>query len=64
MKGKQAKASPKSETKKTLPTKPNIGYEYSRKEVMCISGKGGPGSTVAMKIADLGGRKKANANTQ
>ena len=56
---KKANATPKSGVKATWPRKPCIGWEYTRKQVMCRSGKGGSGSTLAMKFADYGGKHKA-----
>ena len=39
--------------------KPIIGFEKSRKQVMCRSGKCGAGSTYAIKFAGNGGEKVA-----
>jgi len=44
--------------------KPIIGFEKSRKQVMCRSGKCGPGSCYAIKFAGNGGEKGAWAKAQ
>ena len=51
-----ANATPKSGVKAKWSHEPCIGFENTRKQVMCKSGKGGPGSTLAMKFADYGGK--------
>ena len=56
---KAAKTTPQSVAKAKWPRKPCIGFEHTRKQVMCRSGKGGHGSTLAMKFADYGGKQKA-----
>ena len=56
---KAAKTTPQSVAKAKWPRKPCIGFEHTRKQVMCKSGKGGPRSTLAMKFADYGGKQKA-----
>ena len=56
---KAARQTPKSGVKAKWPRKPCIGFEHTRKLVMCRSGKGGPGSTLATKFADYGGNQKA-----
>ena len=58
-KAKAAKTTPQSVAKEKWQRKPCIGFEHTRKQVMCKSGKGGPGSTLAMKFADYGGKQKA-----
>ena len=56
---KAAKTTPQSVAKAQWPRKPCIGFEHTRKQVMCRSDKGGSGSTLAMKFADYGGKQKA-----
>ena len=58
-KAKAARTTPQSVAKEKWLRKPCIGFEHTREQVMCRSGKGGPGSTLAMKFADYGGKKKA-----
>ena len=52
----EQKKGPKSPT---WPNKPRIGWERSRRQVMCRSGKTGPGTTMAITFDDAGGAKKA-----
>ena len=58
-KAKATRTTPQSVAKEKWLPKPCIGFEHTRKQVMCRSGKGGPGSTLAMKFADYGGKQKA-----
>ena len=50
-----------TKTKKSLewPKKPLITWENSREQVMCRTGKGGPGSSLAIRFKEAGGAKKA-----
>ncbi len=41
------------------PSKPSIGWEVSRKQCMCRSGKGGTGSSKRILFEEAGGPKKA-----
>ena len=43
---------------------PVIAWERSRNQVMCRTGKTGPGGTLAFKFADHGGEKRARAKAE
>ena len=58
---KPAKRVPKSAE---WPTPPSIGWEKSRFQVMCRSGKGGPGSSHAILFEGNGGPKGARAKAE
>ena len=39
--------------------KPSIGWENSRRQCMCRTGKGGPGSSTRILLKEAGGPKNA-----
>ena len=55
---------PKAVVKATWPRCPTIGWETSRSQVMCRTGRGGPGSSYKITFAEAGSAKKAWRATQ
>jgi hypothetical protein len=50
---------PKAVVKATWPRRPTIGWETSRSQVMCRTGRGGLGSSYKITFAEAGSAKKA-----